>query len=131
LHINNMAKLDRRKYARVQIHNCISYSCLDSKNNLLDPNMGFVRNVSQDGVCIETVCNIKSVYVKLMFIDMQNNHTEMKGKLAYCRKADSGKFKTGIRFKGTEFENLLFVRKLVKSYHYQKGKPQLVNSGTI
>lgn len=126
-----MVKLDKRKYPRVQIHNCISYSCLDSKNNLLDSNTGFVRNVSQNGICTETVCNIKSVYVILMFIDMEGNHTEIKGKVVYCRKADSGKFKTGIRFAGTEFENRLFVKRIVKSYHYQKGKPRLVNSGII
>ncbi len=125
-----MVKLDRRKYPRVQIHNRISYSCLDSKNKLLDPNVGFVRNVSQNGVCIETVCNIKSVYVILMFIDMENNLTRIKGKVAYRRKADSGKFMTGIRIQGTDLENLQFVKKLVKSYHYQKGESRLVNSET-
>ena len=123
-----MTNLNRRNYPRVEIHICISYVCLDSKNDSLDPKIGFVRNVSQDGVCIETVCQIKSVYVLLMFIDLENNHTGIKGKVAYCRKVDSAKFKTGIRFEGTESENLMFIKKLVRSYHYQKGTSLSVNS---
>jgi hypothetical protein len=45
---------------------------------------------------------------------------EIKGKVAHCRKTESGKFKTGIMLQGTQEEKIRFVKELIRAYHYQK-----------
>jgi hypothetical protein len=59
---------------------------------------------------------------------MHKNQIEVKGKVIYCRKNESGQYSIGIQLNGSEAENLRFVKALVKSYHYQKEKSRLVIS---
>ena len=66
-----------------------------------------------------------------MFFDMNKNQIEVKGKVVYCRKNESGQFSVGINLIGNEAENLRFVKALVKSYHYQKEKSRLAISPGI
>ncbi len=69
---------------------------------------------------METVSIIKTEYVLLMAFDLKNNMIEIKGKVAYCRRTDSGKFRTGISFQGTHKENVQFASTLVRAYYTQK-----------
>ena len=126
-----MVKLEKRKYPRVDIFDPISFWELDSKGNQQDQHIGFARNVGQEGIGIEADCAIRSEYVKLMILDQTNNAIQIKGKVAYCRKSEAGKFECGVRLVGTLEEKLLFVKKLVQSYHYQKEKSRMFISGDI
>jgi hypothetical protein len=62
-----------------------------------------------------------------MFYDYQSNYIATKGKVVYTNKEESGKFKIGIHLQGTTEENLKFVKKLLKTYHYQKRVPIFVS----
>ena len=120
-----MENEDRRKYPRVQIFDPISYLSLDSDGKTIHQNVAVVRDVSQTGVRIEAFMEVKAKNLSLMFFDMHKNQIEVKGKVVYCKKNESGQFSIGIQFIGNEAENLRFVRALVKSYHYQKEKSHL------
>jgi hypothetical protein len=126
-----MGNEDRRKYPRVQIFDPISYLTLDSAGKTINQNVAVVRNVSQTGIQMEAFLEVKSKRLSLMFFDMYKNQIEVKGKVIYCRRNESGQFSIGIHLTGNEAENLRFVKALVKSYHYQKEKSHLVISPEI
>jgi len=50
----------------------------------------------------------------------KNSLAKIEAKVANCRKAESGKFRTGIMLQGTQEENVRFVKDLIRAYHYQK-----------
>jgi len=126
-----MGNEDRRKYPRVQIFDPISYLTLDSEGETIHHNVAVVRNVSQTGIQLEAFLEVRAKKLSLMFFDMHKNQIEVKGKVVYCRRNESGQFSIGIHLVGNEAENLRFVRALVKSYHYQKEKSCLVISPGI
>ena len=80
--------------------------------------MGIILDISQTGLLIETVQEVESKYLSLMVSNQTGQLMEIEGKVAYCRKADSGKFKTGITLQGTHEENLQFVKELIRAFHY-------------
>ena len=125
-----MENEERRKHPRVQIFDPISYLSLDSGSEKLQ-NVAVVRDVSQTGIQMEAFVEVKSKNLSLMFFDMHRNQIEVKGKVVYCRRNESGQFSIGIQFIGNEAENLRFVKALVKSYHYQKEKSRLAISPGI
>ena len=122
---------ERRKYPRVQIFDPISYLTLDSEGETIHHNVAVVRDVSQTGIQLEAFLEVRAKKLSLMFFDMHKNQIEVKGKVVYCRRNESGQFSIGIQFIGNEAENLRFVKALVKSYHYQKEKSRLVISPGI
>jgi len=123
-----MGNKERRKYPRVQIFDPISYLSLDAEGEMIHQNVAVVRNVSQSGIQIEVFLEIRSKKLSLMFFDLNRNPIEVKGKVVYCKRNESGQFSIGIHFLGSEAENLRFVKALVKSYHYQKEKSNLAIS---
>jgi len=116
-----------RTYQRVKIHKGLSYNGLDINSNVIERYMGVALNISQNGIQIETDRIILAKHILLMFFDYKSNYTATKGKIVYSRKDESGKFKTGIKLDGTKQENLQFVKKLLKSYHYQKKVPIIIS----
>ena len=126
-----MGNTERRKYPRVQIFDPISYLSLDSDSETIHQNVAVVRDVSQTGIQMEAFLEVKSKKLSLMFFDMHKNQIEVKGKVVYCRRNESGQFSIGIHLIGNDAENLRFVKALVKSYHYQKEKSRLVISPGI
>ena len=120
-----MEKEERRKYPRIEIYSPISYICKDSKGNIKEQNIGIVRNVSQSGIQIETVQEIQSEFVTLIFLGSDTNQVEVKGKIVYCKRGNSGQFNIGIKFQEPAERNIWLIRALVRSYHYNKDKPRL------
>ena len=79
-----------------------------------------VLDVSQNGLLIESIQEVESKNLSLVASTQKNNLIKIEGKVAYCRKAESGKFRTGILLQGTQEENVRFVKDLIRAYHYQK-----------
>ena len=122
-----MQNIVDRTYQRVKIHKGLSYNGLDINSNVIERYMGVALNISQNGIQIETDRIILTKHILLMFFDYNSNYTAIKGKVIYSNEDASGRFKTGIKFDGPEQENLLFVKKLLKSYHYQKRVPIFIS----
>jgi hypothetical protein len=95
---------------------------MDENGCVVQENMGVALNISQSGILMETADSIFSKYVTLISVDLKENMIEIRGKVAYCKKDKSGKYRTGIRFKGTHAQNIHFAKGLIKSYHYKKNK---------
>ena len=117
-----MSKSEKRKYSRVRVYYPISYVCMDKNDCIVQQNVGVALNISQTGILIETENSVFSKYVTLISVDLEENMIEIKGKIAYCKKNKSGKYRTRISFKGTHAQNIHFTKGLVKSYHYKKNE---------
>ena len=112
-------KIENRKYPRVKICNTISYIGSNEDGTILEQCLGVVLDVSQSGLLMESIQEVKSTNLSLMASTQKKSLVEIEGKVAHCRKAESGKFKTGIMLQGTQ-ENIRFVKELIRAYHYQK-----------
>jgi hypothetical protein len=108
-----MSTPERRKHSRVKINYPISYGCTDKKGCIVQQNMGVALNISQSGILIETADSVFSV-------DLNKDIIEIKGKVAYCKKNKSKKYRVGISFEGTHAQNIRFVKGLIRSYYYNK-----------
>ncbi len=115
-----MDAADRRKHARVETSNLISYESINKDGDIVFNSMGKALNVSRSGILLETAHLIAAEYVSLMTVDLDNNLIETKGRLIYCRKTDSGMYHAGIRFAGSKEETAKFAVKLIKLYHHRK-----------
>jgi len=119
-----MATSERRKYPRVPICDPISYISIDSEGNYLAQNLGTVIDASQNGLKIETFDVIDSEFALFSFVDLEKKLVEIKGRIVYCEQRKSGKFESGISLQGTPAENIQFIKKLVRFYHYTKKDPR-------
>ena len=70
-------------------------------------------DISQNGLLIESIQEIESQNLSLMASTKNNRLIEIEGKVAYCRKAETGKFRTGVVLQATHEENVRFVKELV------------------
>ena len=111
---------ERRKYPRVKIYYPILYVFTNEKGSIVQQNMGVVLNISQSGILIETADSVFSKYISLISVDLKENIIEIKGKVAYCKKNKTKKYRVGISFEGTHAQNIRFVKALTRSYYYNK-----------
>ena len=82
--------------------------------------MGKALDISQGGILLETPYPIEVGDISLMAVDKEVNLLEIKADLVYCKKADLGKFQSGIKFIDTELRVLKFVKSLIKEYSHRK-----------
>ena len=115
-----MTTPERRKHPRIKIYYPISYECIDEKGCMVKQNMGVALDISQSGILIETADSVFSKYISLTSVDLNRNVIEIKGKIAYCKKNESTKYRVGISFDGTHVQNIRFVKALLRSYYYNK-----------
>ena len=87
---------------------------------MIEQCMGVIIDISQNGLLIESLQEVESKNLSLMASTQKNKLIKIKGKVAHCRKDESGKFKTGILLQGNHEENVRFVKELIQAYHYQK-----------
>jgi Tfp pilus assembly protein PilZ len=111
---------EKRKYPRVQIHNLISYVCLDEDGKPIKHLMGSALDISQGGLLLETTQQIEPGNGILIMADEQDRIVEINGKAAYCRETGYGKFYIGISFQGTPDENIQFVKHMVRANYYRR-----------
>jgi len=117
-----MSAPERRKHPRVKVYYPISYVCTDGNGRIVQQNMGVVLNISQGGILIETADSVFCKYITLISVDLNKNIIEIKGKVAYCKKNESTKYRVGISFAGTQAQNVDFVKGLTKAYYHNKDK---------
>ena len=121
---------ERRKFARVEVYSSISYVCVDEKGNLVDQQMGVALNISQTGLMLETGKQLDTNLIFLMFVDLENNLTEIEGEVVYSHPNASGMFQNGINFRGSHADNIDFTQKLIRAYHYRKSELVLILGAT-
>ena len=120
-----MATRDQRKHSRVPTSNLISFELYDDNGELLNQSMARALNISQSGILIETAHIITTQRISLMSAGARDELVKIKGRVVYCRENGVGMYETGIRFEGSEKENIAFAKKLVRVFHHRKNAYQV------
>ena len=117
-----MSAPEKRKHPRVNFYYPISYVCTDGNGCAMQQNMGVALNISQSGILIETAESVFCKHITLISVDSNKNIIEIKGKVAYCKKNGSEKYRIGIRFEAIHAQRIDFVKRLTRAYYYSKDK---------
>jgi len=87
--------------------------------------MARTLNISQSGLLIETAHIMATGRISLMSAGARDELVKIKGRVVYCRENGVGMYETGIRFEGSEKENIAFAKKLVRVFHHRKNAYQV------
>lgn len=109
-----MTNNNRRQNSRIKSINLISFVGMGADNQSEIQGICKSLNISQSGILIESLDQINSRFVSLLSTDMDNNLTEISGRVVYSEKDPFGKFRTGIKFTGNQTQIKQFVVNLVR-----------------
>jgi len=107
-----MGKNEGRIYPRIEILDSVSHFDPNSEGNFSDQIIGTIRRISKNGTQIATFRKIQSEYVTLRFVELENNKTEIEGRVICCSIQETGAFTIGIDFQGTSDKKIKFVKKI-------------------
>ena len=107
-----MPKNEENIYPRIEILDSASHFDPKSGGTFSNQIVGTIRKISINGIQIATFRKIQSEYVILRFIELENNKTEIEGRVISCSIQETGTFSIGIDFQGTNDEKIKFVRKI-------------------
>ena len=68
-----MDELERRKHARIEIRNLISYDSIGRKGQIVSRNLGRALNVSRSGILLETAHSIDEDFVSIFTVDLSQS----------------------------------------------------------
>ncbi len=89
---------------------------MDDSGNQIKEGRGKSINISQGGIHIDTRYPFEWQDIIRLFIDIEDESVNIKGKVVYCNAANFGKFRTGIQFLETNEKIVSFVIKLLETY---------------
>ena len=116
----NKSIINKRKNPRVKTSNGVSYICIDENGNEIEQGMGRAIDISLGGMLLETSVPIESKYILIATIDLEGNLIEIRGKVAYSRKIESGEFLTGIQFLETPERQIKIIAEFIKVHRYRQ-----------
>jgi hypothetical protein len=93
--------------------------------------MGIAKDISLNGILLETAQKIQSKFIYLIFVDTENNLIRIAARVVFSVKNKEGNFKSGINFQGSQEENSRFAKKVIQAYQDQKPENTLINSASI
>ncbi|MBW1767467.1 MAG: PilZ domain-containing protein [Deltaproteobacteria bacterium] len=108
-----MTTKEQRKNLRVDSHNLLSYVCVDENNREVGQGMGRTLNVSEGGILMETHTLIDPEYPIVFTIAMEDDLMNIRGKIAFNKQREDGKYETGIKFIETDEETIRFIKQFV------------------
>lgn len=111
---------NRREYPRVRIHVPVNYAQLDGKGKKESESIGVALDVSLGGLLIKSFDFVASEYICISFMDIDDRLAQIKCKMAYSRKTDTGMVHTGVSFQGPEKEKQDFIAKIIRAYFYRE-----------
>ena len=114
--------MEKRQHPRVKTCNLISFVGMGSNGKISEQNMGKALNISQSGLFLETTCRVLSETISMISVDVFSNLIEIKGEVIYSAERSNGLFGAGVRFKGSQAENVQFAIKLIKAFIADKHK---------
>ena len=110
---------NKRKHARFDSLNLLSYVCIDSDGKEWNQGMGRTQNISESGLQLETHEPIDIQYVVLLSIGIEDDVVDIKGNVVYCNRGENDKFEAGIEFSEVKHDALVTLRRYINEFHSQ------------
>jgi hypothetical protein len=111
---------EKRRHPRILLDLPVSCVSLGKDHLPMDQNKGLLKDISQGGAAIEAEANAVSDRIALVLTDLSNEVVGILGKVAYSKKTAHGTYHLGVSFDADHKENLEFVSRAVRLYHYTK-----------
>jgi hypothetical protein len=105
-----------RRHKRITTHNLLSYVCLDEDGSPLDQGVGSTLDISQGGLLMGTSEPVHSKFLKLTFIDTQNELVNIKARTIYCIEKKPKNFLVGICFIESTKRINKIMEEMIKSF---------------
>ncbi|MGD9106308.1 MAG: PilZ domain-containing protein [Desulfobacterales bacterium] len=114
-----MTTKDRRKHARINALNLISYSCIDETVQAVTQGMGRTLNVSQGGILLETHVPIDPSHTVALAIGLEDDLINIKGRVVFSMAGREDRFEAGIEFIEIDEAALDVLKKYIKAFKGQ------------
>ncbi|MBC2716273.1 MAG: PilZ domain-containing protein [Desulfobacteraceae bacterium] len=111
--------INKRKHERVDALNLLSYVILDVDGKEWGQGMGRTLNISENGLQLETHEPIDTKNILQISIGIEDELVEIKGKVVYTNRGDSGKFEAGIEFIQVKQDALVVLKKYINEFNKQ------------
>jgi len=93
-----MPREERRKHPRIDSLNLLSYLVTDEDEQIVTQGVGRTLNVSHGGILLETHVPLDPEHTISLFVAMEDDLVDLKGKTVYTISGEEGKHHTGIVF---------------------------------
>ena len=93
-----MGRPERRKNLRADSLNLLSFHCVDENDQIVMQGVGRTLNISKEGILLETHVPIDPRYSVSLFIAIEEDLVDVKGRVVHSSANKNGKFNTGIAF---------------------------------
>jgi hypothetical protein len=93
---------------------------MDENHNVVKQGMGRTLDVSEGGILLETHAPIDSQQTISLTIGLEDDVTEISGKVAYCKAREAGKYESGIEFDSKNKAALGLLKVYIKAFFQQK-----------
>ena len=117
--VDAMKKEDKRRQERYDTLNLLSYVCLDSDGKEWQQGMGRTLNVSERGIKLETHEPIETKYIVLLSIGLEDDVVDIRCKVIYCNRGESGRFESGIEFYEVGPHSMKVLKQFIKEFEKQ------------
>lgn len=104
---------DRRRHARTESHNLVSYACRDEKGHGAGEGMGRGLNVSEGGILLQADAVLLPSWTVLLSFALQDEVLDLKGRIAYSRKRPDGGYEAGIQFLPCDQKKIRLLRQFL------------------
>jgi len=111
-----MAREERRKDVRKNSLNLLSYHCVDENDDIIIQGVGRTLNISAGGILLETHVAIDPKHSVSLFIAMEDDLVDVKGRVIHSSAKGNGKFNTGLAFIETDEITRKIIEKSVNAF---------------
>ena len=115
-----MTVSNKRIHVRVRSLNLLSYYCVDQDGLVVKQGMGRTLDVSKGGILLETHAPIDLQHTISLTIGLEDDLTDITGKVVYCKAGEPGKFESGIEFQEKDEAGLRILKEYIKAFREQE-----------
>jgi hypothetical protein len=105
-----MQPSNKRKHARIDSTNLVSYVCQDAEWVAAKAGMGRTLNVSEGGILLETHQALDAHAQVSLTIAMEDEIMVIQGRIAYSKRREDGRYETGVEFTEADARKVSFLK---------------------
>ncbi len=109
--------MERRSLPRKVINHPVWVICCDVEDIQDDQYLAYALDINESGILIESSNPLRGHKVKILVSSSEHKVVEIAGSIVYTDSSVKGRFKAGVRFIGSQEENLLFSKRLIEAAH--------------
>ncbi len=118
-----MQPSDKRRHARIDSTNLVSYVCQDAERLAVKAGMGRTLNLSEGGILLETHQAVDAHAHVSLTIAMEDEIMVIQGRVAYSKRREDGLYETGLEFTEGDAKKVSFLKQSLTLLEGEAGKP--------